>query len=79
MPTHKGDEYQQNFAEWGPFPAKRIVFAGVPNTHAYTAIRRYHLEDNVEGGEGQGLRVVMVRLSNADDNDGKTEPPYIVA
>lgn len=79
MSPNEGDKYQQNFAEWGPFPAERIVFAGVSNTHTYIAISGHNLENYVKGGKSQGLWAVMIRLGNTDEKDGKAKPPYIVA
>lgn len=79
MPTNKGDKYQQNFAEWAPFPAERVVFAGISNADTYIAISGDNLEDNVQSGKRQGFWVVMIRLGDTDEKDGKTEPPYIVA
>lgn len=74
----QGDCDQKQFAECMPLTREGIAFSGKAHGFTDAAIGRYHLEDDVEGGEGQGMGLVIVRFGDSDEEDGEAKPPHVV-
>lgn len=69
MPPAQRNSRQNQFTNRMPGPAKRVILARIPDAHAHTTVRRNDLENDVEGAERDGLRGVMVRFGDGNEED----------
>lgn len=66
MPPSQGDSRQNQLTNWMPLATERESCSWISNTNPDTPVRRNNLEDNVEGGEGDGVGIVVVAFGNCD-------------
>lgn len=62
-----------------PCTTKRVTLAGIPNSDTDAAVCGHSFENNIESRKGQGFSCEVIRFDDCYKEDGKGEPPDIVA
>lgn len=79
MPPPQRHSSQNQLANRMPRAAERVILTGEPDADPDAAVGRDGLEDDVEGGVGDGVVLEVGRFGDGDEEDCYRNPPDVVA